>query len=130
MLIEQLKLAAARKLALSVSSSDISKSKTRSLLGETLDLMSLEADGEDEDIAERLSGSAEQTRLLKRHMLAEAKTFRDLEQLIIVLDSLEIASVSVDSLRKYVAPFPRSLYTLLLTLQKVALMINLEKRVA
>jgi hypothetical protein len=71
------------------------------LLGESLDLISLEADDEDEDITERLNGSAEQTKLLKRHMLAEAKSFRDLELLVVVLDSLELASNSVDAMRKY-----------------------------
>jgi nuclear pore complex protein Nup107 len=82
-----------------VSSSDISKSKTLSILGESLDLMSLESD-ENEDFTERLDGSPEQTKLLKRHMLAEAKTFRDLELLVIVLDSLEITGNMIDTLRK------------------------------
>ncbi len=74
-------------LASRVSSSAISKRKTEAFIGESVDLLSLEQD--DEDPTEADPDSAEETKLLKRHMFAEAKNFRELESLIECLDILE-----------------------------------------
>jgi len=64
--------------------------KTRSLLGESLNFAGLEAG--DEDLTERMDGSGEQKRLLKKHLLAEAKSFRELEAFIEALDKVETIS--------------------------------------
>jgi nuclear pore complex protein Nup107 len=45
--------------------------------------------GDDEELTEVLDGSAEQKRLLRKHMLAEARNFRELESLIESLDNIE-----------------------------------------
>lgn len=45
--------------------------------------------GEDEDLTEVLDGSGERKRLLKKHLLAEARSFRELETLIECLDNIE-----------------------------------------
>ena len=45
--------------------------------------------GDDEDLTEVLDGLAEHKRLLKKHMIAEAKSFRELESLIESLDNIE-----------------------------------------
>ena len=99
--IEHAKLAAARELAQAVPSSEISLSKTRALIGESLDLNSLEAEGFEEDITERIEDPAGSTRFLKRHLVAEARSFRDLEMLAGALDYLEFASDSIHALQRY-----------------------------
>ena len=76
-------------LAARVPSAEISRSKTRAILGESLDLVSLDTDGDDDDLTEVLDGSADQKRLMKKHLLAEAKSFRELEALIEALDNME-----------------------------------------
>jgi len=81
-------LNAARTLASRITSSAIAKCKTRAILGDTLDLFSLES-GDDEDLTEVLDGSGAQKRLLRKHLLAEAKSFRELETLIECLDNIE-----------------------------------------
>jgi nuclear pore complex protein Nup107 len=88
-------LAAARELSSRVSSSDIARSKTRAIIGESLDFETLEYGGEDEDLTEVLDGSADEKRLMRKHLIAEAKSFRELETLILSLDSMEtIAGMS------------------------------------
>jgi nuclear pore complex protein Nup107 len=94
-----LRLKAARVLRLQVPSDEIARSKTVDLLGEEYDLAGLEIDVEEEDITERIDGSAEQSRLLKRHMVAEAKSFSELELLIEALDLLEEISGCMEILR-------------------------------
>jgi len=81
-------LTAARMLASRVSSSEIARSKTRAILGESLDFINLEA-GDDEDLTEVLDGSADQKRLMRKHLLGEAGSFRELEALIESLDNIE-----------------------------------------
>ena len=81
-------LTAARMLASKVSSAAIARSKTPAILGQSLDLVSMEA-GDDGDLTEVLDGSAERKRLLRKLMLAEAKSFRELESLIESLDHIE-----------------------------------------
>ncbi len=81
-------LNAARTLALRITSSAIAKCKTRAILGETLDFFSLES-GNEEDLTEVLDGSGEQKRLLRRRLLTESKSFRELETLIECLDNIE-----------------------------------------
>jgi len=76
-------------LASRIPSTTIAQIKTRAFLGESLDFISLEAQGEDGDLTEVLDGSADQKRLLKRHLLAEAKNYRELETLIESLDNME-----------------------------------------
>jgi nuclear pore complex protein Nup107 len=90
------------ELARSVSSSNISLSKTHSLLGESLDITDLENEGEQEDITEQIEdNSAAQMRLLKRYLAAEAKSFRELELLIEALQYIELASDSIAAMEKY-----------------------------
>jgi nuclear pore complex protein Nup107 len=88
-------------LSQAISSSEISLSKTRALVGESLDLHSLETEGYEEDITERIEDPAGSMRLLKRHLVAEAKSFRDLEMLVGALDCLEFASDSIHALQRY-----------------------------
>jgi nuclear pore complex protein Nup107 len=83
-----LHLNAARTLASRITSNAIAKCKTRAILGESLDFFGLES-GDDEDLTEVLDGSGEQKRLLRKHLLAEAKSFRELETLIECLDDIE-----------------------------------------
>ncbi|KAH8665778.1 107-domain-containing protein [Tricladium varicosporioides] len=89
-------LNAARILASRVSSSVIARSKTQALIGETLDFTALE-NGDDEDITEVLDGSAERKKLLRKHLLTEARNFRELEALSESLDYIETVS-SLDCL--------------------------------
>ncbi len=80
-------LSAARVFAFRVPSSVIAKRKTEACIGESVDHLSLEQD--DEDLTEAAPDSPEEMKLLKRHMFAEAKNFRELESLIECLDILE-----------------------------------------
>jgi nuclear pore complex protein Nup107 len=84
-------LNAARKLASRTPSSTIARIKTPAILGKGYDFNNLEA-GDDEDVTEVLDGSAKQKRLLKQHLLDEAKSFRELECLIECLDNMETSS--------------------------------------
>jgi len=86
---KHMRLNAARMLASRIPSATIAQIKTRAFLGESFDFLSLEAQGEDGDLTEVLDGSADQKRLLKRHLLAEAKNYRELETLIESLDNME-----------------------------------------
>ena len=81
-------LGAARQLCITVSSDHIAQTKTRAIIGDTSDFTSLEYEGE-EDLTEVLDGSTDQKRHLKKHLLAEARSFRELETLIICLDYIE-----------------------------------------
>lgn len=85
---KHLHLNAARTLASKVTSNVIAKCKTRAILGQSIDYFTLES-GEDEDLTEVLDGSGEQRRLLRKHLLVEAKSFRELETLIECLDNIE-----------------------------------------
>jgi nuclear pore complex protein Nup107 len=82
-------LTAARMLASKVSSSHIARSKTGAILGESLDLVNLESELEDEELTVSLDGSEDLKKHLKRHLLAEAKSFRELEALTETLDNIE-----------------------------------------
>jgi nuclear pore complex protein Nup107 len=84
-------LTAARSLAGRISSEIIAKTKTPAILGKSYDFHELET-GEDGDLTEVLDGSADRKRQLKQHLIAEAKSFRELENLIECLDYLETAS--------------------------------------
>ncbi|KAG4427709.1 hypothetical protein IFR05_016806 [Cadophora sp. M221] len=84
-------LSAARELAIKARSSEIAITKTPAILGKSFDFPELINSGE-EDLTEVLDGSADQKRLLKKHLLAEAKTYRELETLIECLDNLETVS--------------------------------------
>jgi nuclear pore complex protein Nup107 len=87
-------LTAARMLASRITSSDIARNKTRAILGQSLDFEQLEYAGEDEDLTEVLDGSADEKRLMRKHLVAEAKKFRELETLIQSLDHMDtIASL-------------------------------------
>jgi nuclear pore complex protein Nup107 len=108
-------LTAARLLASRVSSSDIAKSKTPAILGVSVDFANLESEGVDEDLTEVLDGSAEQKRLLRKHLLAEAKTFRELETLIESLDNMETVTSMGDLLHEYVQKPPKQSLTNLST---------------
>jgi nuclear pore complex protein Nup107 len=80
-------LISAKSLMQKIPSSRIAYSKTRALIGEAVDFTSLE--GEEEDMTEVLDGSADRRRLLKRHLIEQAKSFRELEALIQALDLIE-----------------------------------------
>jgi nuclear pore complex protein Nup107 len=54
-----------------------------------MDFATLESDGENEDLTEVLDGSADIKRILKKHLLSEARSFRELEALIESLDNME-----------------------------------------
>ena len=84
-------LNAARALASRITSNAIARCKTGAILGDSIDFFTLEL-GEDEDVTEVLDGFGEQKRLLRKHLLAEAKSFRELETLIECLDHLETVS--------------------------------------
>ena len=72
-----------------VPSSEISKSKTISILGESVNLFATDIDLEEEDLTEVLDGSPNKKALMKQHLLDEARTYRELEILIEALDNLE-----------------------------------------
>ncbi len=100
-MLEHARLAAARELARSVSSSHIALSKTHSLLGESLDITDLDNESEQEDITEGIEDSSAQMKLLKRYLAGEAKSFRELELLIAALDYIELAGDSIAAMEKY-----------------------------
>jgi nuclear pore complex protein Nup107 len=93
-----MRLNAARKLAVRVSAASICLSKTRAILGDTYDFENLESI-EDEDLTEVLDGSANRKRALHKHLLDEAKNYRELENLIECLDNIETV-VSIECLIK------------------------------
>lgn len=99
-----MRLNAARKLVEKVRSDTIAISKTRKLIGERLDFSGLEAEAEDEDMTEILDGTADQKRQLKKYLVAEAKTFRELEALIIALDGMETVAGHAVIMSEYVIP--------------------------
>lgn len=84
---EHMNLLAARHLASRVSSEQITRRKTRALLGDSIGVTDLEAD--DEDLTEVLDGSSENKRLLKKYLLDEMKNFRELESLTEHLEYIE-----------------------------------------
>jgi nuclear pore complex protein Nup107 len=75
-------------LASRVSSQDIARSKTYAIIGESMDFVALESN-ENDDLTEVLDGSADDKKFLRKHLLAEAKSFRELEALIESLDNME-----------------------------------------
>ena len=81
-------LNAARMLASRVHSADVARSKTRAIIGESVDFTGLESE-DDEDLTEVLDGTASQKRQLKIHLLAEARNFRELEIFTEHLDNIE-----------------------------------------
>ncbi|CZT05067.1 related to Nuclear pore complex protein Nup107 [Rhynchosporium agropyri] len=92
---KNMNLGAARELAIKARSSEIAITKTPAILGKIFDFADL-GNTEEEDLTEVLDGSANQKRLLKKHLLAEAKTYRELEALIECLDHVEtVASIAV-----------------------------------
>lgn len=81
-------------LASKVSSSSICRSKTSAIVGRSLNFDELEYNGEEADLTEVLNWSSERSQLLRKHLLTESKTFRELETLIESLDYMEtIASM-------------------------------------
>lgn len=97
---KHMKLAAARQLKNSTPARDIAANKTPVILGEAYELSDLTAEvEEDEDVPEELDDkAAEITRLLKRHMAEEARTFQDLEKLVHALDFIEGVAGIIDAL--------------------------------
>ncbi|KAJ5047115.1 uncharacterized protein L3040_002958 [Drepanopeziza brunnea f. sp. 'multigermtubi'] len=85
---KNMRLNAARSMSISVEYKNVVEVKTRAILGDTYDYIGLENE-EDEDITEVLDGSADGKRHLKKYMVAQAKSFRELESLIDSLDYLE-----------------------------------------
>jgi nuclear pore complex protein Nup107 len=87
-----MRLTAARSLAGRISSEAIAKAKTQAILGgKSCDFQDLEAE-DDSDLTEVIDGTADRRRHLKQHLIAEAKSFRELENLIECLDYLETAA--------------------------------------
>ena len=87
-LLENMHLSAAFTLSQRISSSEIALSKTRALLGESLDFQGLDSE-DNEDLTEVLDGSADKKRYLKKYMVEQAKSFRELETLALTLDRIE-----------------------------------------
>jgi nuclear pore complex protein Nup107 len=85
-LTENCNLAAALLLSQKLHSSEISRHKTHGILDESLSLEELR---EDCEINEALDPDSEGIRILKRHMLAEANNFVELQTLTETLDNLE-----------------------------------------
>lgn len=85
---ENVRLNAARTMGINVEYKRIVKAKTRAILGETYDAAGLENEDE-EDVTEVLDGTADGKRHLKKYMVAQAKSFRELESLVDCLDYLE-----------------------------------------
>lgn len=69
----------------------IVQAKTRAILGEYYDASSLENE-DDEDMTEVLDGSADERRQMRKCMVAQAKSFRELEALIDCLDYVETSA--------------------------------------
>lgn len=90
-ILEHMRLTAARSLASRIPSEVIAKVKTEAILGDSLDFHDLEG-GDNGDLTEVLEGTADKKRQLKQHLIAEAKSFRELENLIECLDYLETTS--------------------------------------
>jgi nuclear pore complex protein Nup107 len=86
-------LAAARELAVKCSASSICLSKTPAILRQELDFAGLDADLEEDNLNDTL-----ETTLLKRHMAAEARSYRDLEGLLEALDYIEGTAGIIDAL--------------------------------
>jgi nuclear pore complex protein Nup107 len=73
-------------------SSEIALSKTAAILGEDLDWEHLEAE-DYEDVSELPDEpQSRRRRLLKKHMAAQAKSYRELERLILALYSIQDAN--------------------------------------
>lgn len=85
---ENLHLSAAVNLSQKITSSQIALSKTQALLGESLDFQGLESE-DNEDLTEVLDGFADKKRYLKKYMVDQAKSFRELETLSLTLDHME-----------------------------------------
>lgn len=85
---ENLHLSAAVNLSQKITSSQIALSKTQALLGESLDFQGLESE-DSEDLTEVLDGFADKKRYLKKYMVDQAKSFRELETLSLTLDRME-----------------------------------------
>ena len=82
-----MRLLSAKSLMAKIPSSSIAFSKTRALIGEAVDFSGLE--GGDDDMTEVLDGSADRRRYLKRYLVEQAKSFRELESLAQALDLIE-----------------------------------------
>jgi len=93
-------LNAARLLASKVPSNSIARNKTGKILGRSLDFKNLEMDSEDEDLTEVIDDSAEYRYILKKHLVAEARSFRDLEAFTEFLDNIESATSTFDLLHE------------------------------
>lgn len=99
---KHMKLAATRELANCMAARDIAANKTPTILGDTYELSDLTAEPEEEDnISEDHEGTAELTKLLKRHMAAESRSFQDLENLVHALDFIESVAGIIDALQRY-----------------------------
>lgn len=97
---EHMNLLAARHLASRVSCEQITRRKTRALLGDSVGVAFLEAD--EEDLTEVLDGSSENKRLLKKYLLDEMKNFRELECLTEHLEYIESISRHTEAFEQQV----------------------------
>jgi nuclear pore complex protein Nup107 len=101
-------------LASGVPSQDIARSKTYAIIGQGLDFTALESNDENEDLTEVLDGSAEDKMFLRKHLLAEAKSYRELEALTESLDYMETVTSMGYLLQEYDIIVPLS-YSLLIS---------------
>ncbi|KAH8808390.1 107-domain-containing protein [Xylogone sp. PMI_703] len=98
-------LTAARLLASRVPSAEIARMKTPAILGQEVELEDLDAENEDDqDLTELLDGLAEQKRLLKKYLYAEAKSYRELESLVILLDNIDSLRSLADAYEEETSP--------------------------
>lgn len=88
-------------LASRISSHDIARSKTYAILGQGMDFIALESNDDNEDLTEVLDGSADDKRFLRKHLLSEAKSFRELEALTESLDNMETVTSMGYLLQEY-----------------------------
>ena len=108
-------LTAARMLASKVPSQNIARNKTYAIIGQGMDFAALELDGENDDLTEVLNGSADKKKFLRKHLLAEAKSYRELEALVESLDNMETITSMGYLLHEYVYSCPMLPSTNLLT---------------
>ncbi len=92
-------LNAAKTLAINMSSDEICVNKTNSILGDAFTLTDMEIEEDYDDVMdEEEELRAHRGRLLRKHMLQEAKSYRELEHLTLALFHLEDAANHVDML--------------------------------
>ncbi|KAI9732472.1 MAG: Nucleoporin nup84 [Claussenomyces sp. TS43310] len=95
---KNVKLAAANMLAASLPSFEICQSKSAIYLQEELDWPGMESEDDFEDVTERHDEDEVRRGLLKRHMVAEAQSYREFESLMFALQRIQDAGNHLEML--------------------------------